>query len=151
MDSKSATVLVVDDEEMIRRACVRAIGGAHRVLEAGTLAEAERMLEAGSVDVCLTDVRLPDGDGVERLSALRRLSPRTEFILMTGHGGVESAVAAVKGGAYDFLTKPFDTIEKVLIAVGKAIEHKDLRDQTERLSREVERARGFDTVIGSGP
>ena len=151
MDAKSATVLVVDDEEMIRRACVRAIGGTHRVLEAATLSEAERILEAGSVDVCLTDVRLPDGDGVERLPAMRRISPRTEFILMTGHGGVESAVAAVKGGAYDFLTKPFDTIEKVLIAVGKAIEHKELRDQTERLSREVERARGFDTVVGSGP
>jgi len=143
------TVLVVDDEEMIRRACARALAPMFHVLEAETLAAAERALESGTVDVCLTDVRLPDGDGVERLSTLRRQSPSTIFVFMTGHAGVESAVTAVKGGAYDFLTKPFDSIDKVIIAVGKALDYKDLRDQAERLQIEADRRTGFDSVIGT--
>src|SRR5690349_200267 len=117
---QTRTVLVVDDEEMIRRGCARALASTCHVIEAATLAEAERALELGTVDVCLTDVRLPDGDGVERLATLRRISPSTVFVFMTGHGGVDAAVIAVKGGAYDFLTKPFDSIDKVTIAVAKA-------------------------------
>ena len=143
------TVLVIDDEEMIRRACVRTLSATWLVLEADTLAAGWKHLEAGHVDVCLTDVRLPDGDGVARLSAMRRLSPGTEFVFMTGHGGVDAAVAAVKGGAYDFLTKPFESLETVALAVGRAIEHKELRDRADRLEQEAERRSGFETVIGA--
>jgi two-component system response regulator HydG len=145
------TVLVVDDEEMIRTACSRTLAASYRVLDAATLRDAEKILETNTVDVCLTDVRLPDGDGVEHLGSMKRISPRTEYIFMTGHGGVDAAVTAVKGGAYDFLTKPFDSLEKVTISVGKAIEHKELREQAERLQREMERRNGFDSVIGASP
>ncbi|HVM44912.1 MAG TPA: sigma-54 dependent transcriptional regulator, partial [Candidatus Thermoplasmatota archaeon] len=80
-----------------------------------------------------------------------RISPETQVVFMTGHGGVHEAVRAVKGGAYDFLTKPFESVEAVSIACERALEYGRLRARAERLEKEVERRSGFESVIGSSP
>jgi len=144
-------VLVVEDEEMLRKVCARLLGTTYRVIEAGTLDEASRQLAEGNVDVCLCDIHLPDGDGVVELPRLRRLSRNTEFVIMTGSGGVAEAVTAVKNGAYDFLPKPFEPLERVAMIVAKALERKDLRDRADRLENEVAKATGFERVLGSSP
>jgi DNA-binding NtrC family response regulator len=149
--SDKRVVLVVEDEELLRKVCVRLLGTTYRVLEAGTLEEATRILGDGAVDVCLCDIHLPDGDGVVELPRLRRLSRNTEFVIMTGMGGVSVAVSAVKNGAYDFLAKPFDPMERVALTVAKAIERKDLRDRADQLETESAQRNGFDRVLGSSP
>ena len=143
------TVLVVEDEEMLRNVIARLLGSTYGVLQAGTLEEATRFLTSGGVDVCLCDVNLPDGDGIVELPRLRRISRNTEFVIMTGRGGVAEAVQSVKNGAYDFLPKPFDPVERVAMTVQKALERKELRDRTDALESEVARTLGFESVIGA--
>lgn len=152
MSNRKPTVLIVDDEQIIQRACQRALeDSGYRILLADSVQGARDVLSRETVDACLMDVRLPDGDGIEMVPQAKRLSPGVEVIVMTGHGGVEDAVAAVKVGAYDFLTKPFDPVEKISISVSKAVERKKLRDRATRLEREVDAKYGFESIVGSSP
>jgi len=102
-------ILVVDDEADIRMgvACELAEVG-HRVTEAGDGAEALRLIGESVFDVVITDVRLPYMDGLALLEELRRRAPDTVVILMTAYGRIADATAALHGGAYDYVTKPFD-------------------------------------------
>ena len=101
-------ILVVDDEESIRRLIEKEIGGSGRkILTAGTAREAVRMAQDQVFDVIVLDIRLPDGDGIALLSHFRQAIPDVEVVLITGHGDVDSAVEAMKIGAYDYITKPF--------------------------------------------
>src|SRR5882724_3843346 len=127
--AEEKTVLIIEDDADIRRVCGRLLKAASfTAIETGTLEEARTHLTRDGVDVCLCDIQLPDGNGIEELGNLRRLSRNTEFIIMTGHGGVGEAVAAVKAGAYDFIPKPFDPVERVALTVQNAFERKMLRD-----------------------
>ena len=145
------TVLIVDDEEGIRKVCARHLGDGYRIVEAGTLEEAQRALRDGSVEAVLLDVNLPDGNGIAELGRLRRQAGTAEIIVMTGAGAISDAVTAMKNGAYDFLEKPFVPVERVAISVGKAIDRKDLRDHADRLEAESAKRSGFDSVIGQSP
>ncbi|MEJ2542252.1 MAG: response regulator, partial [Gemmatimonadota bacterium] len=97
------TVLVVDDEARIRRLLEMALGdGGYRVLAAGSAEEAELLLEKEAVDLVLTDLALPGRSGLELLSHLRSQGSETPVILITAFGTVESAVEAMKLGAFDY-------------------------------------------------
>ncbi len=103
------SVLVVDDEPGIRsvcRECLGALGCA--VEEAGTIAEARRALAAGRFGLAIVDVRLPDGSGLELFRTVNEAMPDTAVAIMTAYASVEDAIDAVKGGALDYITKPFD-------------------------------------------
>src|SRR5947209_9876478 len=103
------TVLLVDDDADVRKfvgAAIREQG--HSVIEAADGAEAFDRLAATRFDVVLTDIRLPKHDGLAIFRRARRESPSTEVILMTSYAAVPEAVAAMKEGAHDYLTKPFD-------------------------------------------
>lgn len=103
-----ATVLVVDDKRNMLRLMAKVLRDDARVVTAAGGAEAIRILEAEPVDVVLCDIRMPDVDGLQVLQASKRLRPRSQFILMTAHASVTSAVDALRLGAYDYLTKPFE-------------------------------------------
>lgn len=103
-----ATLLVVDDKRNMLRLMAKVLGDDARVLTAEGGSDAIRILEAEAVDVVLCDVRMPDIDGLQVLQASKRLHPRSHFILMTAHASVTSAVDALRLGAYDYLTKPFE-------------------------------------------
>jgi two-component system response regulator AtoC len=125
----NATLLVVDDEELVRwslRERFRRDG--YTVVEAATAAAALEQI-AGSIDLVLLDYKLPDGDGLTVLRRIKDTSPDTPVILMTAFSTVENAVEAMKHGAYHYLNKPFN-LDDVAITVEKALE-------TSRLRREV--------------
>jgi two-component system response regulator HydG len=104
----SSTVLVVDDKPNMLRLMAKVLGGDARILTAECGQDAIKLLEQQPVDVVLCDVRMPDIDGVQVLAACKRLRPRAQVILMTAYASVHTAVDALRLGAFDYLTKPFE-------------------------------------------
>jgi response regulator RpfG family c-di-GMP phosphodiesterase len=102
------TVLVVDDKRNMLSLMKKVLRDDARVLTAERGLDALKLLEAEPVDVVLCDLRMPDMDGVEVLKLCKRVRPQAEFILMTAYASVPTAVEALRLGAYDYLTKPFE-------------------------------------------
>jgi two-component system response regulator PilR (NtrC family) len=141
-------ILIVDDEQSMREmlAILLAKEGL-QVRSAGSRAEAAAALRQGPVDVVLTDVKLPDGDGLEILRHVKAASPETAVVVMTAYGTAEMAVAARKLGAEAYILKPFD-VDELRIVVRDALANRRLREENLRLKREVGQAFGLDRVIG---
>ncbi len=125
--AERTTVLVVDDEESVAttiEAILRLDGHDVTAVTSGT--EALRLLNERQFDVVLTDLRLADIDGVDVLREVQRTAPETAAIMLTGYASLESAVAALRSGAYDYLMKPSD-VEELRATVNRAIERRELR------------------------
>jgi two-component system, NtrC family, response regulator AtoC len=130
-------LLVVDDDETIRdllRDLLTANG--HEVELAGDARSAVQLLKTREYEVVLTDLMLPDGDGLDVLRAARARPYEPEVLLITAHGTIDSAVEAVRGGAFDYLTKPI-AAQKLLLTVDRAVERRALRTEVSNLRREV--------------
>jgi two-component system response regulator HydG len=133
-DPKPARVLVVDDEPTLLRALEALLQKkGYEVVGLDSPIVATQRLAAEDFDVALLDIKMPDLSGLELLSAVKHRRPEVEVIMMTGHATVETALAAVKAGAYDYLTKPFEDVELVARAVAKAVERKTLFDRNRQL------------------
>ncbi|MBC7359178.1 MAG: sigma-54-dependent Fis family transcriptional regulator [Desulfacinum sp.] len=130
---KPMRVLVIDDEVSIRKLAERELTAPHRtVTTAESVAAAEKLVSEESFDVIVADIRLPDGDGLDLLSLFRQTLPDVEVILITGYGTVESALKAMKLGAYDYITKPFE-LERLEVVLDKAFERVCLKRENRRL------------------
>ena len=147
--SKESTILVVDDEaphrDSLRRIFERA---GHRVLVAEDGAAALEVLRAEPVDVVLTDLVMPRMDGHALLRATKTVRPECDVVLMTAYGTVENAVAAMREGAYDFITKPVRRAE-VLAAIDRVLEKQALLVENRSLRAELVAARGPKGLIGN--
>src|SRR3989442_13883103 len=131
-------VLVIDDEESMRHALLRALKRAGYVVEAAaTGREGVDRLRSGSFDAVVTDVRLPDLSGLDVVALLTETSPGTPVVVMTAYADVETALEAMKRGARDFLTKPFETA--ALLAVLEREVGRPAAADEARLRVEVER------------
>jgi two-component system response regulator PilR (NtrC family) len=142
------SILVVDDEPSMRellRIMLRKDG--YAVLEAESRATAAAVLGKGPVDMVITDVKLPDGDGIEILRHVKAASPETAVIVMTAYGTTQTAVAALKLGAHDYLTKPFD-VDELRIVVRGALEKQRLEEENFRLKAEFRARHGLESIIG---
>jgi two-component system response regulator PilR (NtrC family) len=141
-------VLIVDDERSMREmlAILLKKEGLD-VRSAGSRAEAADELARGGIDLVLTDVKLPDGDGLEILRHVKSASPGTAVVVMTAYGTTEMAVAARKLGAEAYILKPFD-VDELRIVLKDALANRSLREEVVRLKREVGQAYGLDRVIG---
>ena len=105
-------VLVCDDEKNIRRILGKALSGAgFEVSGVGTLREARAALERSEADVLFLDIFLPDGNGLEALRGIREAHPEVPVVMITAHGTMRTAVEAMKGHAFDYITKPFDVLK----------------------------------------
>ena len=144
-------VLVVDDEpsmcEMIETD-LRTRG--FQVKWKSTSGEAVQLLKEEQFDVVLTDLRMPEISGVELCERIVENRPGTPVVVMTAFGSLESAVAAIRAGAHDFVTKPIE-MEMLALTLERAIRHAALQEQVKVLSEAVERSRLFEEMLGQSP
>jgi two-component system response regulator AtoC len=141
-------VLVVDDDQTARRLLheVMAREG-YRVEAAETGREAIEKSGVAFFDVVLSDIRMPDRDGLEVLRALRRLAPETIVIMMTAFGSIETAIEAIKEGAYDYISKPFK-LDEVRLTVKRALDHKRLLKENIRFRQELRERYQLENIVG---
>ena len=132
-------ILIIEDEEPIRRVMVRILSeesASYEITEAENGKKGLSKLEKNSFDLVLCDIKMPKMDGIEVLQTAKAKGIYVPFIMLTGHGNVETAVEAMKLGAYDFIAKPPD-LNRLLTAVRHAIENKTLRKENLKLKRKV--------------
>ncbi|MBL0167150.1 MAG: sigma-54-dependent Fis family transcriptional regulator [Propionivibrio sp.] len=144
---KNRQILVVDDEPKMRRVLeimLQKMG--HRVLTAGNGREAMAIFQANTVDLVITDLRMPEMDGIGLLASLRAQESDVPVVVITAHGTIETAVAAMKQGACDYILRPFD-IDVLELAVNRALNSVEVKRQNTFLKQEIDR--GWDAFIGT--
>ena len=147
----SARILIVDDEALIRFALRERLNASgYDVLEAGLASEALEQMATVEIDLVLLDYKLPDGDGLTVLRRIKEVSPETQVIVMTAFSSVETAVEAMKLGAYHYVNKPFN-LDEVEMLVEKALETSQLRREVRALRTSQGREYAFDAIIGGSP
>src|SRR5512143_3441143 len=137
-------ILIVDDERPI----LSSVGGVlkdegYEVSTAETGTEAIRMMKESAPDLVLLDVWMPGMDGLEALARMREMNPDAAVIVMSGHGSIDTAVKAVKLGAYDFIEKPL-SLDKLSLSVKNALDKKRLEEENRDLKA---RALGRDEIV----
>ena len=143
------TLLVIDDEKDILNMLAHMLElEGYEVLKASTASSGKNLLEKTDVNVILTDVKLPDGNGVQLSGEFKRIRPEAEVICFTAYGNIQDGVKAIKNGAFDYLVKGDDNA-KIIPLVSKAAEKSRLQYRISRLQSRVQENFGFDQVIGS--
>mgnify|MGYP001486567660 FL=1 len=141
-------ILVVDDEESIRRLAEKELANPRRTVRtAATAREAFDLIRRQQFDVVVLDIRLPDGDGLDLLEKFREAIPDVEVILITGHGNIDSAVEAMKIGAYDYITKPFP-LDRLELVIEKAYQRVCLQRENRLLRHTQSRPTSFPRIVG---
>lgn len=144
-------VLVVDDEPTIRYTLGEALGSwGYDHIEAGTIADALELFESEHPLVVLQDVNLPDGSGLEALREYKNRQPQAVVIMITGNVLLDDTLSALRGGAYDFISKPMN-LRELQVTIRNGIETGRLRREVRTLRREQARQFSFDQIIGNSP
>lgn len=146
-----ATILIVDDEFSIRKTLSMLLKSeGHTALEAENLETAKAALDKHPVDLVVTDLRLGDTSGMALLSHLRASGSPSESIVMTAYASIETAVEAMRLGAYDYLTKPINP-DELLLRVNKVLEKKSLREEVTRLREELSGRYQLSNIVAASP
>lgn len=146
---KRAKVLVVDDDSVVLKAVTQILQReGHPVVAIDDAVEGLAAAKDPSIDVVVLDIKMPHLSGMDLLRAIKADRPDVEVIMMTAFATVETAVEAVKAGAYDYLTKPFENIDEVSLTVAKAAERKALKDRTRALEEALTARSQFEDLIG---
>ncbi len=141
-------ILIIDDEEKIRTLLSRIISlEGFEVFQASDLKNAKKRLEVSEIDVVISDVKLPDGSGVEFSKIIKDKYPTLEVILLTAYGNIPDGVQAIKNGAFDYITKGDDN-NKIIPLVYKALEKVALNKRVLQLEKQLDNKQSFDNVIG---
>ena len=143
-------ILIVDDEKHTREGLRRLLENEYDVYVAGDIAGAMSVLEREHVDLLLTDLRLGNEDGMQLIErALKRPQPPI-CIMMTAYGSVDTAVEAMKSGAYDFVTKPLN-LDKVELLIARALQSRKLEQENRTLREQIDERYGLENIIGESP
>lgn len=142
-------IMIVDDDTSLRTALFRALDRkGFQVITSSSMKEAIQLGQTERpADMVLVDLRLPDGDGIDLMTELKRINPQTQFIVLTGFGTIESAIRATKSGADHFITKPFE-LDEVLNLIDRTLSHKKLEQENQHLRAALHRKYRFDNIIG---
>ena len=147
--SGTRTVLIVEDEEIIRKTLREVlVAEGYDLHEAGTVEDALKLAHEMDFDVAICDVQLPDGDGIALLRRLHQMNPHTCILIITAYATVENAVEAFKAGAFDYLVKPV-LFEDLLHKLERLYEFRNLYFENQSLRRELIRQDNFNEIIGS--
>jgi DNA-binding NtrC family response regulator len=150
LDANREQVLVVDDEEELRKAVVEILTlDGFEVDQASSAEEAAEKLAQTAYDVLITDYNLPGKTGVELLEESLARYPEIIGVVITGYGTIETAVNAIKKGAYNYLTKPFRLVE-LPVMVRKGLKERHLRFENQYLRKQLDEKYGFSNIIGTG-
>jgi two-component system, NtrC family, response regulator AtoC len=144
-------VLILEDDSATRTGLEQLVAGlGFEVRTSATLAEARPVLSEFSPDICVTDMMLPDGDGIEFLKTAKADNPSREVIVMTGHGSIKTAVEAMKAGAFDFLLKPLKPVQLVSV-LQHFSDRLDLDHEVDGLRSMLEQTGRFGAMVGRSP
>ena len=144
-------ILVVDDELLIRQSLEKGLAGqGYGVISAGDGKTALRLAEEEPLDLIVLDLKLPDLSGIEVLKGLRELEKNIPVLVITAYGSIDTAIQAIRAGAYDYITKPFD-LEVLLLSISQALEASRLKKEvTYFRSQETSRS-GLHRIVGQSP
>jgi len=144
-------LLIVDDERSIREACrevAQSLGYAAHVADSAE--HAYRCLDSQAFDAVLLDLRLPGAGGLDALRRIKERRPEAVVIVVTGYGTVQSAVQAMKNGAYDNVTKPF-SMDELKLLLERVASHLKLKSENRLLREKVKSKQGFGGIVGRAP
>ncbi len=150
MDSIQPTILIVDDEKHTRDGLRRLLENDYDVYVAGDIASAMNVLEREHVGLLLTDLRLGPDDGMQLIERALKMADPPVCIMMTAYGSVDTAVEAMKRGAYDFVTKPLN-LDKVEMLISRALRDRKLTEENRTLRQQVDERYGLENIIGESP
>ncbi len=141
-------ILIIEDDKRLREVLKKILSRQGFDIEmAGDGSGGIGKIKQDTFDLALTDLKMPGMEGIEVLKAIKRISPQTHVIIMTAYGTIDSAVEAMKNGAFDYITKPFKT-EEILIVIKRALEDLNLRKKVEYLTQQAERRYKFGNIVG---
>lgn len=143
------TILIIDDEEKLRGLLKRIITlEGYEVKEAGTISNAQKLLETNSFDIVLCDVKLPDGNGVDFTLDIKTKYPYSEVVLLTAYGNIPDGVKAIKNGAFDYLVKGDDN-DKIIPVLSHIAEKLSLQKRVKHLEKQLGNQYSFDAIVGN--
>jgi DNA-binding NtrC family response regulator len=149
--AKLLNLLIVDDERSIREACrevAQSLG--FTAFTADSAEHACRVLDSQGIDAVLLDLRLPGAGGLEALNQIKSRRPDAVIVVVTGYGTVQSAVQAMKNGAYDYVTKPF-SLEELKHLLDRVANHLKLKTENRILREKIKSKQGFAGIVGRSP
>jgi two-component system response regulator AtoC len=150
MATNKPVILIVDDERNTREGLQRALEPSYTVLLADDAASAYRILESQTVDVMLTDLRMPGEDGMRLLRRATSLQNRPVCIMMTAYGSIDNAVQAMQAGAYHYLTKPIN-LDELELVVQRALSSRRTEAENENLRQQLDQKYGMENLVGASP
>lgn len=141
-------ILIVDDEPQIRSLLARMMElEGYEVCQASDCRAAIKQMDLQTPDVVLCDVFLPDGNGVDMVSTIKKANPNVEIILLTAHGNIPDGVQAIKNGAFDYITKGDDN-NKIIPLISRAVDKAKMNTRLENLEKRVGKMYSFDSILG---
>src|SRR4026207_283940 len=144
------TILIVDDEKHTRDGLRRLLEDEYDVYVAEDVGGAISVLERETVDLVLTDLRLAGGDGMQLIERALQMPPPPICVMMTAYGSVDTAVEAMKRGAYDFVTKPLN-LDKVEMLIARALASRKMEQENRTLRQQIDERYGLENIIGESP
>jgi two-component system, NtrC family, response regulator AtoC len=147
----TTNLLIVDDDQALCSFVVDGLSREGFAVRSSTAAqEALEVIGSGSIEIVLVDINMPGMNGLELCRRILDTRPEIVVIVISAFGSLETAIAAIRAGAYDFVTKPFE-IEQLGVAVERARQHRELRDEVKRLRQAVAVAQPFEEILGESP
>src|SRR3954468_16880453 len=150
MDSLQPTILIVDDEKHTRDGLRRLLEDDYDTYVAEDIRGAMDVLEREAIDVVITDLRLGGDDGMKLIERALKMPHPPICIMMTAYGSVDTAVEAMKRGAYDFVTKPLN-LDKVEMLIARALGSRRLEQENRALKQQIDDRFGLENIIGDSP
>jgi DNA-binding NtrC family response regulator len=141
-------ILIVDDEDIVVKSCIRILSDEHEVDDASNGRDALLKIEEESYDLVILDIMMPGMDGIEVLRRIKETHPDVDVVMVTGLSQIDTAVQAMKLGALDYISKPFDPDELALV-VQRVLERRALLQENVKLKTEVSAKYRFENIIGS--
>lgn len=151
MKTGQATILVVDDDPTIRWALAEALRSwSYSPIEAGSISDGSKVFASENPSIVLLDIDLPDGSGLDLLAEIKQNSPDTIVIMITGNVNIDNTISALRGGAYDFISKPL-YLEELRVTIRNGEEARQLRREIRQVKHERAQEFSFSQIVGESP